>query len=215
MVFGRRRVVREIPENVSDAKEMAEILRARRVIESYGELWRELYHKLLLDVYRDSNIPDEDKQFVAATIIRGFSRLVDKGGLLMAKAALDKQVAELLRDLAAITEGKVRAKFEQASALLMERLGGADLGEEAFAQLFAAIKGIALSLYKDIQADNNIRDKRENWRAGFEAFIELVAGQGIPAISLLTAREGELLARATRLVLRQGDYEPEELLGEA
>jgi len=98
----KRRVVREVPENFQDASEVVEILRARKLLESYAFTWRELTRKLRIDIYLDNNIPGDDKEFVYKTILGGIVRIVERGGLLIADNVIRRSVSELLRDIAAL-----------------------------------------------------------------------------------------------------------------
>ena len=201
MVF-RRKVVREIPEALQDGQELADVLRARRVLEGFGALWRELYHRLLLDVYMDSNIPAEDKVFVVETIATGISRALERGGLLPLRRAIDTALSELLKDMAAVLEGKKRVILEkQAEELALSN----DVGEESFTQLFTALKTIGLEMYKEIRADSNIKDKRETWRIGFLTFVDLATSYGAPALEMLLTKYGHVLAKAFRVALEAGE----------
>ena len=213
MVFGRKKVVREIPEALQDTHEIAEILRARRVVEGFGALWRELYHKLAVEVYLDSNIPREDKAFVVSTIVEGLATVVRRGGLLSIRYGLEKGLSEILRDIAAVLEDKQRVKLEKAAAMLAS--DKPDLGMESFKNLYEAVKRVGLDMYKEIAADQNIADKRDVWRTGFMAFIDMLSSTGAPALELLVSRYGTVIARAVKVALGSEDYSVEELLGGA
>lgn len=204
MVFGRKKVVREIPENFQDAQEIAELMKARKLLESYASVWRELTRKLRVDIYLDSNIPDKDKEFVYKTILSGVVRVVERGGLLSADRVLRRGVSELLRDIAAIMEGKKRVLIEEKAA---ELAVSASTEHEPLTQLFEALKRAGLDMYKDIINDKNIpeNDKREVWRATFTTYVEMISTGQLPALEMILARYAHALAYAARVALEAGE----------
>ena len=203
MVF-RRKVVREIPENFQDAQEIAELMRARKLLEAYASTWRELTRKLRVDIYLDNNIPGEDKEFVYRTILEGVVRVIERGGLLVADTAIRRSVSELLRDIAALLEGKKRALVEEKAAELANTVSS---DHEPLVQLFETLKRAGLDMYKDIVGDNNIpsSDKRNVWRATFNTYVEMISAGQIPALEMILARHAHALAYATRIVLEAGE----------